>query len=134
VADQGASTPAHARHAAAELCRLATASRRSRPRVDAGAGRGRRVGGLGRLRPACQKRGRGLLAPPFPFSNFLEFLFPKRLMQFLKPLQAFSEVEVKRRIVPHKILYNFAIIVEFKFQTEFESQIKTLSRFLINLF
>jgi len=51
VAVQGASTPAHARHAAAELCRLATASRRGRPRVDAGAGawRGRHAGGLGRL-------------------------------------------------------------------------------------
>jgi hypothetical protein len=41
VANQGASTPAHARHAAAELCRLATASRCSRPHVDVGAGAGR---------------------------------------------------------------------------------------------
>jgi len=51
-------------------------------------------------------------------------------MQFLKPLQAFSEVEVKRIIVLHKILYNFALRCKFKFQTEFESQIKTSSRFL----
>jgi len=55
-------------------------------------------------------------------------------MRLLKLLQIFLGVGVKRRIVPHKILYNFAIIVEFKFQIEFESQIKTLSRFLINLF
>ena len=31
VAEQGASKPSHARHAAAELCRLATAARRGRP-------------------------------------------------------------------------------------------------------
>jgi len=48
----------------------------------------------------------------------------------LKPLQTFSGVEVKRRIVPHKILYNFPLRCKFKFQTEFESQIKTSSRFL----
>ena len=42
VADQGASTPADARHVAAEPCRLATAARRGRPsRVGAGAGAGR---------------------------------------------------------------------------------------------
>ena len=41
VADLGVSRPTHARHAAAEPCRLATAARRGRPsRVDAGAGRG----------------------------------------------------------------------------------------------
>jgi len=34
VADQGASKRPHARHAAAELCRLATAARRGRPRAD----------------------------------------------------------------------------------------------------
>ena len=34
-----------------------------------------RVRGLGRLWPAGQKRGGGLLAPPFPFSIFFEFLF-----------------------------------------------------------
>ena len=40
VADQGASRSTHARHAAAELCRFATAARCDRPRVDAGAGMG----------------------------------------------------------------------------------------------
>jgi len=30
-------------------------------------------------------------------------------MTFLKLLQTFSGVEVKRRNVPHKILYNFAL-------------------------
>ena len=68
VADPGASTSAHARHAVAEPWRLATAARHGRSScVDTGvgAGRGRRGGGLGRLRTAGQKRGRGLLAPPF---------------------------------------------------------------------
>jgi len=51
-------------------------------------------------------------------------------MQLLKPLQSFSGVGVKRRNVPHKILYNFSLRFKFKFQTEFESQIKTSSRFL----
>ena len=37
------------------------------------AGRGVSAGGLGQLRPAGQKRGRSLLAPPFPFSIFLNF-------------------------------------------------------------
>jgi hypothetical protein len=47
VADQGVSTPSHARHAAAESCRRATASRRGRPRADAGASAGK---GEGRAR------------------------------------------------------------------------------------
>jgi len=34
VADQGVSRLPHARHAAAEFCRLATAARRGRPRAD----------------------------------------------------------------------------------------------------
>ena len=47
----------------------------ARPAVVRGHGcgfaeEGRRARGLGRLRPADQKRGRGLLAPPFPFFNF----------------------------------------------------------------
>ena len=41
VADQGVSRPAHARHAAAELCWLATAAQHGRPsRMDAGVGAG----------------------------------------------------------------------------------------------
>jgi len=51
-------------------------------------------------------------------------------MRFLKPLQTFFEVGVKRRNVPHNVLYNFAIRCKFKFQTEFELKIKTSSRFL----
>jgi len=39
------------------------------------AGKGASAGGLVRLRPVGQKRGRSLLAPPFPFSIFFEFLF-----------------------------------------------------------
>ena len=74
VAAQGASKPPHARHAAAELCRLATAARRGRPRAWMrrwrGRGEGVSAGGLGRLRPAGQNRGRGLLAPSFTFSFF----------------------------------------------------------------
>ena len=45
-------------------------------------GRGSRAGGLGRLRPAGQKRGRGLLAPPFAFSIFFEFFFLKKLKYY----------------------------------------------------
>jgi len=51
-------------------------------------------------------------------------------MRFLKLLQNVSGVGVKRRIVPHEIPYNFALISKAKFQIEFESQIKTSSRFL----
>jgi hypothetical protein len=47
VADRGASSLPHARHAAAESCRRATASRRGRPRADAGASAGK---GEGRAR------------------------------------------------------------------------------------
>ena len=43
VADQGASRPTHVRHAAAELCRLATAARRGR--LSRGRRRGRGEGG-----------------------------------------------------------------------------------------
>ena len=73
AADQGVSTPSHARHAAAESCRRATASRRGRPRADAGASAGKggeSAGGPSRLRPVGQKRGRGLLAPPLSLFNF----------------------------------------------------------------
>jgi len=48
----------------------------------------------------------------------------------LKLLQNFSGVGVKRRIVPHEIPYNFVLISKAKFEIEFESQIKTSSRFL----
>ena len=51
-------------------------------------------------------------------------------MRLLKLLQNFSGVGVRIRMVPHKIPYNFALRSEAKFQLEFESQIKTSSRFL----
>ena len=51
-------------------------------------------------------------------------------MRLLKLLQNFSGARVKRRIAPHKIPYNFVLISKAKFQIEFESQIKTSSRFL----
>jgi len=83
VADQGASKPSHARHTVAELCRLATAAQRGRPRADAvrararGRGWTRRgdsglaslAGPVGWRRPASEQ-------PPFPFFNFI---FPKKL-------------------------------------------------------
>jgi hypothetical protein len=50
-------------------------------------------------------------------------------MKLLKLLQNFSGVGVKRRIAPHKIPYNFALIGEVKFQIEFESQIKLVLGF-----
>ena len=55
-------------------------------------------------------------------------------MRLLKLLQIFLGVGVKRRIVPHKIPYNFVLISKAKFQIEFELQIKTSSRFLMNSF
>jgi len=59
-------------------------------------------------------------------------------MRLLKLLQNFSGVGVKRRIVPHKIPYNFALGSEAKFQIEFESQIKTsfmfLNKFILGIF
>ena len=55
-------------------------------------------------------------------------------MRLLKLLQIFLGVGVKRRFVPHKIPYNSVLISKAKFQIEFESQIKTTSRFLINSF
>jgi hypothetical protein len=85
VADQGVSTPSHARHAAAEPCRRATAPRRAlsargRER-ERGEGGGESAGGPSRLRPVGQKRGRGLLAPPFPFSIFFLNFFSQILFQ-----------------------------------------------------
>jgi hypothetical protein len=41
----------------------------------------------------------------------------------------FSEFGVKRRNAPHKMLYNFASKCKSKFQTEFESQMRTISMF-----
>ena len=79
VADQGVSTPAHARHATAEPCRLARAARRSRPScVDAGAGTGtgkaRSWAGPALARgPEARSRP---VSPPFPLPFFLNF-FPK---------------------------------------------------------
>ena len=67
---------------------------------------------------------------PLSLFHFFEFLFPKSLNEIFEALANFSGVGVKRRIVPHKILYNLALRCKFKFQTEFESQIKTSSRFL----
>jgi len=81
VADQGVSTPAHARHVATELCRLATAARRGRPsRVDAGAGVGRgkaRCWAGPALASGPEARPRPASVPPFPFSIFLNLFFPK---------------------------------------------------------
>jgi len=75
VAYQAASNPPHARHAAAELCRLATAAWRGRPRVwtrrgrergegeSVGAGRPGRLCWLGRL----VGTGPPVNSPPFPY-------------------------------------------------------------------
>jgi len=74
VADQGTSKPSHARHAAPSSAgspRRHGAAIRTRGR-GAGASVRKRAsaGGLGRLRPVGQNRGRGLLAPPFLFPFF----------------------------------------------------------------
>jgi len=74
VANQGASKPPHARHAAAELCQLATAARRGRPRAWTRRGRERGEGGeRGRAGPASASRPEVRPRPasaPFPFSIF----------------------------------------------------------------
>jgi len=61
---------------AAGVPRRCGAAVRARGRgAGAGARRGKRAGGLGWLRPTGQKRGRDLLAPPFLFFIFFEFVF-----------------------------------------------------------
>ena len=93
VADQGVSRPAHARHAAAEPCRLAVAARRGRPsRMDAGAGAGR-----GKARwwagPASasgpEARPRPASARLFPFPFFLKFFFPNIFQAHFDSLKIF---------------------------------------------
>jgi len=86
VADQGASRLPHARHAAAELCRLATTARRGRPRADTARARGRRrarrreawlaslAGPIGWRRPTSEQ-------PPFPF---FKLFFPKSLNEIFE--------------------------------------------------
>jgi len=119
---RGASTtPAYGRHVAGTG--WSEAGARARERGEGEPGRavwlGRKGGG------SAQQR-----LPPF----FLKLFSQKLKCGFLKLLQIFLGVGVKRRIVPHKIPYNFALIGKVKFQIEFESQIKTSSRFLINSF
>ena len=79
VADEGASKPSHACHAAAELCGLATAALRGRPRAWTRRGCERGVGGeRGRVGPASASGPEARPRPasaPFPFSIFFEFLF-----------------------------------------------------------
>ena len=94
VVDEGASKPSHARHAAAELCRLATAARRGGPRVwtrrrhergeggTVGAGRPGRLHWLGRLVGA----GPPVNSPPFLFLNLF---FPKSLNEIFEAFANF---------------------------------------------
>ena len=69
------------------------------------------MGGLGRLRPAGQKRGRGLLAPPFPFPYFLlnlffSNIFSKLILTILNPFSAWAP---KTKLVTNKKFYNFGL-------------------------
>jgi len=78
VADLGASKPSHARHAAVELCRLATAARRGPPRAWTRRGRERWEGGeRGRAGLASasgpEARPRPASAPLSFFHFFLNF-------------------------------------------------------------
>jgi len=94
VADQGASKPSHARHAAAELCRLATAARRGRLRAWTRRGREREEGGStgarrpGRLRWLGRLVGAGppVNSPPF---FFLNLFFPKSLNEIFEAFANF---------------------------------------------
>ena len=52
-------------------------------------GLGRRAHGLGRLRPAGQKRGRGLLGPPLSLFHFFEFLFTNIFQAHFDTLKIF---------------------------------------------
>ena len=72
-------------------------------------GGGRRAGGLGRLRPAGQKRGRGLLEPLVPFSIFLisfSQIFSKLILTYLKSFSGFAP---KTKMVTNKMFYNFGL-------------------------
>jgi len=91
VADQGVSTLPHARHAAARLCRRATAARRGRPRADAAwalalaRGRGER----GRAGPASasgpEVRPRPASAPFSLLYFFFEFPLSKSFLNSFGP-------------------------------------------------
>jgi len=49
---------------------------------------------------------------------------------FLIYLKAFSDMAPKTKVDQNKLLYNFALNCNLKFQLEFELQFKTSSRFL----
>ena len=77
VADQGASTPAHARHAATERCWHAMASRRGRPRARTRCWRGEGVT-RGRAGPASASGPEARPRPagaPLSLLYFLNFFF-----------------------------------------------------------
>jgi len=86
---------------------------------------------LGQLRPAGQKRGRGLLAPPFSLFHFFRIVFPNIISKLiLTHLKFFLGLAAKTKIVTNKKFYNFGSSRNSKFQLEFEMQLKSISQFL----
>jgi len=113
VADQGASRLPHARHAVAELCRLATAARHGRPRADTARARARERGERGRAGPASasglEVRPRPASAPLSFFYFFLNF-FSQILSKFIwTTLKSFSPFSPKIKVVPKQKPYNFSL-------------------------
>jgi hypothetical protein len=115
VADQGVSTPSHARHAAARLCRRATAARRGRPRARTrararGGGRGRR----GRARPASASGPEARPRPasaPFPFSIiffsfFSQILFQKHFDHFQIIFTIFTQKQSGAKLKALQLCFN----------------------------
>jgi hypothetical protein len=136
VADQGASRRSHARHAAAEFCRLATAARRGRPRVDTTRARprARGMGECGRAGPASasgpEVRPRPASAPFSLFYFFFLNFFSQTLSKFLwTTLNSFSPFSPKMKIVPKQKPYNFVLSRIHKFQIDFEIQLKLVIGF-----
>jgi len=85
-------------------------------------------GELGHAGERAEREAAGPAAPA-PFSLFLNFFFQKSLNVNFEAFAKFFGIWGKKRNVPHKILYNFASKCKSKFQTEFELQIRTCSRF-----
>jgi hypothetical protein len=90
-------------------------------------GRGEREGLRARVGPASavgpEARRRPAGAPiPFSFFNFFSQLFSDSILINLK---AFSQFAPRTKVFENKILYNFSLRCNSKFQLEFELQIKT---------
>ena len=110
---------------------LRMATTRRSTAVGHGAVRGARGGEGGRrqagpFRPRW-KRGARPAGAPVPF--FFNFFLKCFSNTFLTILESFSEVVLKIKVAPNKILYNFTLRCHPKIQIDFELQFKASYRF-----